>query len=399
MKDIPGNLPLSAYHAMAVDRVRQIGASNKTCLVGGDRCPTAINSHSVPVAALTRIADDGHVYTFPSPTHEEMEAIYNGGSHRPRPCGINRALTYYGFCGRHDDLVFADVEKHDIEPTPRQASLLHFRAYSRALHLNMTAGDALRAISDARRPDNHEAQEALSVLASYSPRQLEAFADLERQCASMDPLGLSAAASTFDYIFMRFDCVPDVMCSTLFTPIYDIEGRFLLPLAKPGELESCQSISVTMSADSAGGFLLLAWNRNDTITDAFVRTFAESGYDLNRLIAVIFGNTENYCFRRQWWDALDDASRAFLMYCASVIFLNIADRHRDHLEYMHQLVRERRAVYVEWPVRSILRDVFPGGTHYTDGGTTHPTAAHVEGKDSNGPNKGHALDAQKDARK
>ena len=109
-----------------------------------------------------------------------------------------------------------------------------------------------------------------------------------------------------DYIFIRINCIPDVMCSTLFSPIFDIEEKFLLPLAKKGELDSCQSMSITISKDSIGGFLLLAWNGEETLTSAFIRTFVESGYDLNRLIAVIFGNTENFFFNGSWWQKLDD---------------------------------------------------------------------------------------------
>ena len=58
---------------------------------------------------------------------------------------------------------------------------------------------------------------------------------------------------------------------------------------------------ITISKDSVGGFLLLSWKSEDTVTRAFMRTFIKSGYDLNRLMAVIFGNTENFFFNRIWW--------------------------------------------------------------------------------------------------
>ncbi len=106
MKDIPGNLPLKAYHAITSKKLSRIGTLYKTCLIGGDGCPEAIRSHSVPVSALGSIANDGHVYTFTSPTHDELESIYNGCKYPPKPYGINEASTYYGFCSHHDDSIF-----------------------------------------------------------------------------------------------------------------------------------------------------------------------------------------------------------------------------------------------------------------------------------------------------
>ena len=71
----------------------------------------------------------------------------------------------------------------------------------------------------------------------------------------------------------------------------------------------------------------------------------ESGYDLNRLIAVIFGNTENFFFNGSWWQKLDDERRDMLMYFASVSFLGLADPARDHL----QLIDTIKVYSVSWP--------------------------------------------------
>lgn len=353
MKDIPGNLPLKAYHAIASKKVKRLSTSYKSCLIGGNDCPIAISSHSVPVAALRSIANDGHVYAFTSPTHDEFERICSDGKYSPKPLGIYEASTYHGFCGKHDDSIFSEIEKSDIKPSNKQVFLFHFRAYSKAFYLNLNSGKALREIYNARLPDDHTPIDALTTVASHFQPQSDAFSDLTSNFESMKSKMNSETVPALDHIFIRINCIPDVMCSTLFVPIYDIEGQLLLPLAKKGELDSCQTMSITISKDSVGGFLLLAWNGEDILTSAFLRTFIESGCDLNRLIVVIFGNTENFFFKSSWWQRLDDEQRDMLMYFASVPFLDQADPARDHLQLMYRALLNQQNIYINWPILSV----------------------------------------------
>jgi hypothetical protein len=138
-----------------------------------------------------------------------------------------------------------------------------------------------------------------------------------------------------------------------FVPVYDIDGHFLLPLAKDGELDSCQTMSITIAKDSVGGFLLVAWKSGDTLTNAFMKTFSKNGYDLNRLMAVVFGETENFFFNGNWWQSLDDERREMLMYFASVSFLRLVDRKRDHLKLMYRTLLNHQKRYVNWPILSV----------------------------------------------
>jgi len=353
MKNIPGNLPLKAYDAIASKKLKQLRTSYKTCLIGGDGCAKAIRSHSVPVAVLNHIAIEGHVYTFTEPTHEEMQSIYSGGPYLPKHLSINHASTYHGFCSSHDDSIFSEIEKADINPTNRQVFLFHFRAYSRALYQNINGGKMLHELCEAQLPDDHNPIDALAKIASMLQPQEDTFSNLT---TNFEGLKLSMESGTIPklgHIFIRLDCIPDVMCCTLFVPTYDIEGRFLLPLAKEDELASMRPISITISKDSVGGFILLAWKDEDTIVSAFIRTFISSGYDLNRLIAVIFGETENYFFNENWWKKLDDERRSMLMYFASMQFLNLADDKRDHLKLMHSILHKHRRTYINWPILSV----------------------------------------------
>jgi len=353
MKNTPRNLPLNAYHAIASKKIRHIGTTHKICLIGRGCCPNAIKSHSVPVASLRGIAKDGHVYAFVSPVHAELQNIYNC-EYQPTRLGINEASTYFGFCSTHDDAIFSEIEKRDVEPTDNQALLFHFRAYSRAFYQNANSGKMLHEIHEAQRPADHVPTEALETVASYFQPQVDTLSILEKHFERMRSDVVAKTHPKLEYLFIRLGCVPDVMCSTLLMPLYDIEGKLLFQLAKECNA-TCQAMSITLMQDSVGGFLLLTWYDKDAVASAFVRTFIRGGYDINRLIAVVFGATVNFFFSESWWEKLDDERREMLMYYASVLIIDPADTSRDHIQIMYQALVNHPATYVNWPILSVTK--------------------------------------------
>jgi hypothetical protein len=353
MKDIPSNLPLKAYHAITTRKVGELETSHKTCLIGGDQCARAINSHSVPLSALRTIAHDGHVFTFTNPTYEELKKVYSECKYQPKPLGINESSTFFGFCQNHDDSIFSEIEKFDIKPTDKQIILFYFRAYSKTFYQNINGKKILNEIYNAKRPDGHDAIDALAKVASYFKYQELAKSDIISDFEKIKLNVCTNKKSGLSSIFIRINGAPDVMCSVILSPIYDVAGDFLLPLAIGNELDSNQVMSITISKDSIGGFILLSYSGKDSLTSYFIDAFVKSGYDCNRLIAVIFGNTENFFFSEKWWKGLCDERRNMLMYFASVSFLDQADSARNHWKKMYRVLVGRQKVYVNWQILSI----------------------------------------------
>ena len=91
-----------------------------------------VKAHTVPQASLSRIAIDGHVLSFlPNATNLEKY----GAALPPQRRGIRLASTFTGFCAKHDDSVFAPLEKVPFTGTSEQCFLLAYRALARELYL------------------------------------------------------------------------------------------------------------------------------------------------------------------------------------------------------------------------------------------------------------------------
>ena len=86
------------------------------------------------VPALTRIAARGHVFSFVPNAHN---FVRHGPKSPPQQLGVNRASTFTGFCSKHDNAIFAPLEKTPFARTPR-CFLLAYRTLARELHLKQS---------------------------------------------------------------------------------------------------------------------------------------------------------------------------------------------------------------------------------------------------------------------
>jgi hypothetical protein len=88
-----------------------------------------VKAHTVSKSAsLQHIARDGHVYQI-APNVLSLEN--NSGPLELKLVGTNRASTFTGFCRKHDDEIFAPIEKQQFRGTPEQCFLVAYRALCR----------------------------------------------------------------------------------------------------------------------------------------------------------------------------------------------------------------------------------------------------------------------------
>ena len=108
-------------------------------------------AHTVPKSSsLKLIARNGHVSSFNPANHpfDENGQLKNPQEVRPELWSINKASTFSGFCSRHDDAIFAPLEKQAFSGTPEQCFLLGYRAMTRELYAKHAAIRNLNLLRD-----------------------------------------------------------------------------------------------------------------------------------------------------------------------------------------------------------------------------------------------------------
>jgi hypothetical protein len=115
--------------------LRMDKAGFSRCLEPSLRCSDrAIRAHSVQNArSLDRLVRNGHVVTF-----RRSVTLDDGPKIELASIGRNQATTFTGLCARHDDLLFAPIEKNELKIVEEEHRfLLAYRAAFRELHATM----------------------------------------------------------------------------------------------------------------------------------------------------------------------------------------------------------------------------------------------------------------------
>ena len=126
-----------------------------------------VKAHTVSrSASLKQIARDGHVYQI---TSNFISLKNNSVPLEPKLIGTNRASTFMGFCRKHDNEIFAPIEKQQFRCTPEQCFLVAYRALCREVFIKEGTARNLSTLRELDRGrDLQQQREMQSILSPYA---------------------------------------------------------------------------------------------------------------------------------------------------------------------------------------------------------------------------------------
>jgi len=278
-----------------------------------DCTSTIVSAHTVPRSgSLNKIADDGHVLAF-IPTLESL--IKNKGALHPQRVGVRKASTFSGFCSKHDDELFAPVEKDKFTGTQQQCFLLAYRAYSREIYTKRASADqsGLHKTMDRGKPKAQ--QFGIQAFASLIDSGLNvALRDIDHHKPRFDALLLSGDFSTVRSYVIEFEDAPQVMCSGTYAPTSDFEGRQLQDMDDASLIPNMMSVTSFYGGDR--GQILFTWLADD---DPACVPFIESLERVRNeqltstMVAYLFDNFENVHVSPTWWKSIGAENQSSLI--------------------------------------------------------------------------------------
>lgn len=282
-------------------------------LVWRDGCSlNIVRAHTIPrSASLSAIARDGHVYMFDG----EMESlIKSGGKLVVRLVGLKRASTFTGFCGKHDDAIFAPLEKIPFTGTQEQCFLLGYRGYAREAFTKKGQLQSLEIQRKSAKGRPQREQMAMQMFVDMQePGIRAAIRDHEVLRPLMDEALVARDFSSVRAYVIEIDAPPPVMCSGSICPVQDFSGRELQNLADLARV--AHVIHANCFFDGASGFFVLSWAADhDDICRSFTQTLDVIPDDqvAGALVRFMFEYFENICISPDWWESLSAGQREAL---------------------------------------------------------------------------------------
>lgn len=321
---------------------------NELCLLSDVGCTSEpINSHSLQEAAIRRITDEtNHVYAFLSPDFIELNRIYDEAIYLPKKISASKASTFRGFCLPHDTELFKCIEKAEVEPTAKQLHALHLRAIAKLLFYHKGGRVAMENILSYDYPEYHDNKERLSDLSNeLNPRKIiceQLIRDTNDVIKSVD----NSDTKMKSYLIFRLKNVPHIMCSTMFVPSFDFNGKTLPVSADPKE---APYICVTISSDLRGGYIVLQWDKQSVISQQIVSSLYENKLDINKLLSVSLLFSD-YIFQIDWWDNLAVAQKEMITHFAMSEYFIHELRDSDVPRKMYNHFFSKNIKLVEWEV-------------------------------------------------
>ena len=289
----------------------------KTCLAPegwrSDCSKTVARAHTVPRAgSLSHIAREGHVYSF-VPSLENLKKHH--GVCFPELRGIKRASTFTGFCSKHDDAIFAAIEKQPFSAAPEQCFLLGYRALAREIFTKLAAASLidLRRTMDRGKPLEEQLDiQTLNFL--YEIGVAAGLRDNAHYKSIYDEILQTQDFSAVRYYVIEVAGAPDVMCSAAVFPEQDFNG---LELQDIGDITTTPDLlSFTSFFGGNAGAIVFAWTAD---SDRTCERLIESLHAIDdthvtaALLRLFFEHCDNVHMRPDWWERLKDSSRQALV--------------------------------------------------------------------------------------
>jgi hypothetical protein len=271
-----------------------------------------IKAHTIQRSGgLNKIARQGHVYT--CLLHRSTFAP-NEEYEEPILVGVKHASTFTGFCARHDNLIFAPIEKYPFQASQEQVFLLVYRGICQELFVKRKTLDSQPFIRQFDKGRSLQVQQFHQwVTANYMQGVKKAVDELEQMKAVFDENLLNSNFSNLAFYVIQFCETPDILCSGVRQPEFDFDGKRIQTL---GILtRPAQWLYFSLIATDTGGAAVFAWLPGNVVCEKFVvslDSLADSAIP-HAIVRYAFEFFENTYFSPDWWDRLNQETRSKLV--------------------------------------------------------------------------------------
>lgn len=345
------NLPLNTNYKKTNTEIYQLLNQTKVCFFKNVFCTKVIDAHSITNSSLSKIADSNkQLYVSKIDSIMAQDDLKYKSFFTPKKESISRISTFKGMCGFHDKEIFREIEDNDIIPSDTQVLKFHFRAIAYNYYSKIPIIKVLDNFKNTILPEKHSINQKFhttldSAYEHFPKIKKEIYGELENYKDAI----LNKTKIDFNYLFIRIDSIPEVMCCETITPIHDLDGNFLLSKLR-NDFDPVQYLILNISSDAKGGFLLISWNKEFEICNSFVSSLQRINYDFNKLIAYIFFRLTNYAYNIEWWNKHSEEYKKILSYYFSVHFnSNVGDCEDEVLK----VISNDHNKYVNWKIIEI----------------------------------------------
>lgn len=269
-------------------------------------CNQIINAHSIQKSrALSSIAVDGEVYV---PNSNMTSLKKRGGLLGYTKQNITSVSTFRGFCQKHDNEVFEDIDNFDFSFSPKQAFLYAYRILCKEFHTKKNALATLEAMLG----QTQLTASTRSLLSGHLKGTSIAIKNMERHKSVFDETHRSEKFDDIRHITFVSKSPPSIVFSGCLFPDFGFDGRFIQDFADTEKSKDLITFSYTPLEEGWG--FLFAWHRDSDLScqqliGSLAAAMADNSDPGSLLLGMIIKCCENSAISPRWLEGLSEAER------------------------------------------------------------------------------------------
>ena len=264
-----------------------------------------IKAHTIRRSGdLKRIAHKGQVYN--SFVHGRMfDKTRWTPEGSPSLVGTRKASRFAGFCAKHDNDLFAPLEKTPFTGSPLQIALLGYRAICHEIYLKESELANVELMRDLDKGLPPYRQYEIQMIIRYrSIGVTKGIQDLKMARKFYDEILLDSRLDSLDYFIVEFGKTPEILCNAIVQSTHDFRGNQIQNLGDFGTMS--RWLAFTLLASPRGGAAVFSWPRGHRESEQVITTLNElSDKELpHAIVRFTFEFFENTYFSPDWWGTL-----------------------------------------------------------------------------------------------
>lgn len=263
-----------------------------------------IKAHSISnKGSLSSISQKNHVYGFKM-GFQGLEFT---------KIGVNNASTFYGFCKKHDDLLFSSFEKSNFEKTSKQLFDLCYRAICQEHYTVLRTIDLFKEIKKTI-DIGYDLIEQIELQISINSQIY--FHDLGIKYSEYYKKQLEKKYSQLHhedclkhYIFELDKNYPKFQSSSCFNLEFDLNGQRLQNLDK-AYIQSKNIFINCISLQSKGYFIISWFKENDYFGKKIINSIISTPSLIeDKLFSLVFLYIHNTFVSPEWFESLTEQQK------------------------------------------------------------------------------------------
>lgn len=228
--------------------------------------------------------------------------------------GWRQASTFEAFCNKHDDSMFAPLEKEPFTGSKEQIFLIGYRAICWELYQKirmLQAVPTMRALLD--QGASLDLQKHIQTLLGTADVGLKIGTNELMRCkAAMEEAYLRKVYDGFDAIRIKISGVLDVAATGAITPVSTLSGAKLQTLHDTSS--PLERLTFGVDVESDGASVVFLWERQSVAARRYLEELLRlSDEELAAFLPqFFFGYCENTYFSESWWRNCSSSNQSFV---------------------------------------------------------------------------------------